>query len=234
MSGIGQRWRISLQPQTCCSTSLHAHAYAQIRTQNSVVNFYRSAHAFLHHPCPATLLPSFWVCTWPQDMVAPSCWFKAEEDQATALWATPASQGCLEALGHPSSLNLPALDQPSQRLGPRSSGSVSCCHLAEELFWWLCDMVLVQTILRESFQAHYWFTRKPVDRFSLHNTANLRTKNDWRCLIRAVPSSSHIKELSQIYIWTLRLGPALSSGAQQAEGTWEVLHIAYKHPSKQL
>lgn len=122
MSGIGQRWRISLQPQTCCSTSLHAHAYAQIRTQNSVVNFYRSAHAFPHHLCPATLLPSFWVCTWPQDMVAPSCWFKAEEDQATALWATPASQGCLEALGHPSSLNLPALDQPSQRLGPRSSG----------------------------------------------------------------------------------------------------------------
>lgn len=29
-------------------------------------------------------------------------------------------------------------------------------------------------------------------------------------------------------------GPVLSSDAQQAARTWELLHIAYKHPSKQL
>lgn len=34
LSGIGQRWRISLQPQTCCSTSLHRQTWAQIHTQS--------------------------------------------------------------------------------------------------------------------------------------------------------------------------------------------------------
>lgn len=114
MPGIGQRWRISLQPQTCCSTSLHTHAYAQIRTQSSVANFCRSAHAFPHHPCPVTSLPGFWVCAWPQRMVALSCCFKEEEDQAAALRAMPPSQDRLEALRHPSSFNLPAPDRPSQ------------------------------------------------------------------------------------------------------------------------
>jgi len=46
-------------------------------------------------------------------MVALSCCFKEEEDQAAALWATPPSQNCLEVLSHPSSFNLPTLDQPS-------------------------------------------------------------------------------------------------------------------------
>lgn len=111
--------------------------------------------AFPCHLCPATSLPAFWVCTWPQRVVALSCCFKKEEDQAAALWAMPPSQDCLEALRHPSSFNLPALDRPSQRPGPRSSGSVSCCHLAEELSWWLRATGLVQVILRESFQVHY-------------------------------------------------------------------------------
>ena len=134
----------SLPPHTHVCTNTHTTA-----------NFYRSDHAFPRHLCPATSLASFWVCTWPQRVVALSCCFKEEEDQAAALWSMPPSQDCLEARRHPSSFNLPALDWPSQRPGSRSLGSVSRCHLAEELFWWLRATVLVQTILRESFQLHY-------------------------------------------------------------------------------
>lgn len=136
MPGIGQWWRISPQSQTCCSTSLHTHTHT-----NKYAHRVQWLCSTISSCFPRSPMSHYITCPAFKLIPAHGSSQLLFQGGRASVWS-PWSCACFprQPCGGdaPLFIWLPSSRSTLAAPGAWIPGGVSCCcHLIEELFWWL-------------------------------------------------------------------------------------------------